>query len=383
MLLIFGILNMNQVLWRSGTGNLVQCLHIPFILGAVFVGYGIEWLKNVKSPSRYLCITLISLLPIIIIVHFCVDNGYESGSIGALRESTILFDYPKARLNISLMDAEWLKEIISFIQANTEPKEPIFSLPLGPIFYFLTERRNPTFWEWILPGWWLGLDKSRGELEKEIIRELETAGVKLVLISNIMVNNNPDSNLEHYAPIIYQYVNLNFDRKLRIGWWEGYIKKEFEPIIEFASDRMKTKVIFADGLFYFEQLQDKAGVSNILFQTIPSSLSFKTSSPAESIFESRIKLFLGKKIDEGTSIRIKLTLDQGTNMERVLIDEEVEISLKQPFDVVKKLPLPIADDNEHIFSFVINTSDMELIPEAVIGWIDPKIVIKYLPIIPD
>jgi hypothetical protein len=66
-------------------------------------------------------------------------------------------------------------DVVAYIQARTTEQEPIFVYPTLPLFYYLTDRPNPTRFDHIYPG-----AATPAELE-QLIETLETRRVRYVI----------------------------------------------------------------------------------------------------------------------------------------------------------------------------------------------------------
>lgn len=104
-----------------------------------------------------------------------------------------------------------------YLNKTLKPGETFFALPYDILYYYLTGRPSPTrqtiFFEHInIPP----------EQEEKIIKEIESAKINTVVVSNRMVS--PEAGLgvlgQTYCPIIGKYLFENFTPVARFGNWQ-------------------------------------------------------------------------------------------------------------------------------------------------------------------
>ena len=82
------------------------------------------------------------------------------------------------------------------------------------IFYFLSDRVNPTPYEWILPGM---LEKSK---EKELVKILESRPPKVVIYVDIAIDGKEERRLSRYAPQLYKFLLENYTFQEQVGFFQ-------------------------------------------------------------------------------------------------------------------------------------------------------------------
>ena len=120
------------------------------------------------------------------------------------------------RLQVSTnpQEAKWLQEVVDRIEIYTDKGDPILALPLNPVFYFLTDRVNPTRYDWVLPG------MLTVEEEKKMVAELENHPPKLVVFVDIPIDGKEERRLENYAPHLYAFLLENYQFDEIIGLFQ-------------------------------------------------------------------------------------------------------------------------------------------------------------------
>jgi hypothetical protein len=116
---------------------------------------------------------------------------------------------------------EWIKTVqdtTAFLKKNVPADQTFFAAPYDPLYYYLTARRSPTrmliFFDHI---------HLSPEQEQKIIRELETAKVNFVVLSNRIKSSEEGLGVfgQTYGRAIAQYINANFTPEVQFGDWQN------------------------------------------------------------------------------------------------------------------------------------------------------------------
>ncbi|HJN02455.1 MAG: glycosyltransferase family 39 protein [Nitrospinota bacterium] len=221
VLLLFGIGTYGLVLWRVGFDNLLRVLPVFYILLCYFlclfyrkIGGGIymDWLGSKSAIRNFVVSIPILLFPALFIVNFNFHHGFYAGSIGELRNNHIYINLNRARIFAHPMEAIWIEDIVSYIKQTTTEDEPIFALPLNPIWYFLSERKNPTAYDWVLPQTIKVLDK-----EQNIVDQLKNNIPKLIIYADIAIDGKEERRLSNYAPKVFEFILKNYKLEKIVG----------------------------------------------------------------------------------------------------------------------------------------------------------------------
>jgi hypothetical protein len=116
-------------------------------------------------------------------------------------------------------EAKWINEVVKRINLYSKKGDPILALPLNPLFYFLTERVNPTPYEWVLPGM---LDEDK---ELEVVEILKENSPKVVVYVDIAIDGKEERRLKNYAPHLYKFLVENYGVQERIGLFQILLPK--------------------------------------------------------------------------------------------------------------------------------------------------------------
>ena len=153
-------------------------------------------------------------LPFLFFYEMNINHGFYAGTIGAVKQETVLLDLPRLQVYTNPAEAEWVEKVVNRIENYSEVGDPILALPLNPIFYFLTDRKNPTPYDWILPGM---LDVAD---EKKVIGQLQASPPKVIVYVDIPIDGKEDRRLANYTPLIYSYLAKNYEFKEMIGMFQ-------------------------------------------------------------------------------------------------------------------------------------------------------------------
>ncbi|MFL6516425.1 MAG: hypothetical protein ACJ8M1_15520 [Chthoniobacterales bacterium] len=188
-----------QVLTRSDVFHLMVALPPFFVLAACVWEHFMERIKtapagsapNNKAP-RFVR-SVLSVLAATGLVYFlwltasvCLPNVTRASEILDLNRGGVRVEGARA-----------VAHVIRTIQQNVPADNSILSLPYQPMFYFLTERRNPTRWNYLWPG-----DQTAHD-HQILIAEAKRDPPAAVLITN-------EPGMAEYAPLILDYVHAEF-----------------------------------------------------------------------------------------------------------------------------------------------------------------------------
>ena len=235
----FGICAFGLVIWRAGFDNLLRTLP-PFYILFCYLLFQV-WQKalafqNASENSirerltRILLSLLIVFIPCLFYYEMNTHHGFYAGSIGArswvinkdvkaMQPATTAIKLERIDALTSPNEAKWISEVVKRIKLYSKTGDPILALPLNPIFYFLTDRVNPTPYEWVLPGM---LDEDK---ELEMVETLKAKPPKVVIYVDIAIDGNEERRLKNYAPHIYKYLVKNYAFQEMIGLFQILLPK--------------------------------------------------------------------------------------------------------------------------------------------------------------
>ena len=191
---------MALVVMRAGFDNLIRCLPLFFIVAAVLAQLAVSRIRD--AGWRQPALAAIALLWGLYIADFNYRKGFYTGSVGAVHEVNSVITEGKARGVVAEgNDAAMIGRMTEWIRMAVPPGETIFAAPLGPIWYYLSDRDNPTFYDWVLPG------TLRGPADEErLVAQLRAARPALLILVDIAIDNKPERRLAAYAPRFTKWV---------------------------------------------------------------------------------------------------------------------------------------------------------------------------------
>ena len=236
----FGICAFGLVIWRAGFDNLLRTLP-PFYILFCYLLYQI-WEKvllfqGALKNSIHARITriplslLIVFFPLLFYIEMNTHHGFYAGSIGAkdwaINQKIKAIHPETTRINLKKLDvwtnpneAKWINEVVNRINLYSKKGDPILALPLNPIFYFLTDRVNPTRYEWVLPGM-----LSENE-ELKMVDTLRDNLPKLVVYIDIAIDGKDERRLKNYAPHLYKFLVDSYGFQEMIGLFQILLPKQ-------------------------------------------------------------------------------------------------------------------------------------------------------------
>ena len=235
----FGICAFGLVIWRAGFDNLLRTLPPFYILFSYLLF--IVWQKlilfqnNSENPihakvTRALLSLLIVFLPSLFYYEMNTYHGFYAGSIGArnwvvnknfkaMKPETAPVKLERLDVKTRPAEAKWVSEVVNRINLYSNKGDPILALPLNPLFYFLTDRVNPTPYEWVLPGM---LDKDE---ELKIVEILKIKLPKVVVYVDIAIDGKEERRIKNYAPHLYGFLVENYRFQEMIGLFQILLPK--------------------------------------------------------------------------------------------------------------------------------------------------------------
>jgi 4-amino-4-deoxy-L-arabinose transferase-like glycosyltransferase len=204
--LIISILFYCQVLTRSDLNHLLITLPPFFIL--------LAW--SMKAVSRAFnkrwISTGITFVILAIIASFLLYT--KPKILPSIGRDVKAISLRRGGVKIATPLAQFMEHISWTIQRYSKPNESILCLPYQPMFYFLSERRNPTRWNYIWPG-----DQTT-EDHQQLIEQAEANRPAVVVLFE-------GAQMFGYAPTIFDYVNKKY--KIAIDYGSAVLYLPLDP----------------------------------------------------------------------------------------------------------------------------------------------------------
>ena len=143
-----------------------------------------------------------------------IHHGFYAGSIGAIKKEKGHLQLPRLDVYSHPKEVQWVETVVSKIKLYTQKGDPIFVIPLNPVFYYLTDRVNPTLYDWILPGM---LDQAG---QTKVVEQLRANPPKMMIYVDIPIDGREDRRFARYAPAIFDYIKKNYILDEVIGFFQ-------------------------------------------------------------------------------------------------------------------------------------------------------------------
>ncbi|MBT4104554.1 MAG: hypothetical protein HOE81_06895, partial [Nitrospina sp.] len=210
----------------AGFDNLLRTLP-PFYLLLCYLLYEIrEKVLSLQKPvgqkglfTRLPLNLLTVFLPFLFYFEMNAHHGFYAGSIGAMKLETARISMGKMDVYTNPQEAKWIKQVIDKINLHSKKGDAILALPLNPLFYFLSDRVNPTPYEWILPGM---LEEKK---ERELVELLRHRLPKIVIYVDIAIDGKEERRLASYSPRLYKFLLENYSFQEMVGLFQILLPK--------------------------------------------------------------------------------------------------------------------------------------------------------------
>lgn len=133
----------------------------------------------------------------------------------SLQEPARRINLNRADVRVEAQMAAKFENLIAMIQKYVAPDRSILCLPYQPMLYFLSERRNPTRWNYLWPG-----DQTPQD-HQNLIDQAKRDTPGMVIIFN-------RQNVQRYAPTIIDYVDSEYVCVGRSGVMTVYFPSDQE-----------------------------------------------------------------------------------------------------------------------------------------------------------
>ncbi|MCD4779853.1 MAG: glycosyltransferase family 39 protein [Candidatus Omnitrophica bacterium] len=195
-----------------------------FILSGVY--YRINWSTPFfiifLSMTVYHCIPKLHRviqLFIIALVIFIVSFQYIKFQY-FLKLQTNFFAHPRVQILVR-NDSQWIQTVqqtTHFLQTHLKDNETFFAFPYDPLYYFLTEKNNPT--KYIIMVDFLYMPTSQ---EQDIINRLKNPALRYLVMSNRISSNEQGIGRfgKTHCKLLHNYIDQNYERVMMFGDWDN------------------------------------------------------------------------------------------------------------------------------------------------------------------
>ena len=116
------------------------------------------------------------------------------------------------RGGVRVQQPEVIMTFVNALQGSVPPERSILALPYQPMFYFLSNRRNPTRWNYLWPG-----DQTT-EDHQRLVEQAERDPPAVVVLGR-------DENFSTYAPTVAEYIQDKYVHTGNFGNLEIYLRR--------------------------------------------------------------------------------------------------------------------------------------------------------------
>jgi len=218
----------NQSLWRSDFPHLYQSLQpaylvlvvllhslfsrirsrisIPWVRGvaltallllpAVYLGGPLVWgCRQISEPRAYHALRAEGLY---------IRSVEYTGSALVRGGQSVPLDLDRAPLIVTEGRAAFLRAVGDYLDENTDPGDPVLSVPGFQLVYFLFDRKNPTRH--------IHVRRSLGKEEEEaFIRDVIRADTRLILYTEMAIDGKRERRFPIYARSIYDWIMEHYE----------------------------------------------------------------------------------------------------------------------------------------------------------------------------
>lgn len=207
-----------QVLTRSDVYHLLITLPPFFVLCAWLLEGGSKasgiiigkWCGR-DSVFRGGTVTVVAVMLLVAETAgiFCLLNA-KTVLLSSPDEPTTKILLKRAGVYVEPVTAGMVEKIVGKIQMHASPDRSILCLPYHPMFYFLSGRRNPTRWNYLWPG-----DQNQDDY-RTLVKQAQNDQPAIVVIFD-------KSEMQHYAPAVFDYLNAEYRVEQDLGWVTFYL----------------------------------------------------------------------------------------------------------------------------------------------------------------
>lgn len=226
---VIGVFTFHQAAGRIQPENILKTI-IPVLMFFCFICS--VWYARIRlRVLKIISIVGILFLPGMYTYTMIGEYGFYLGSAGLHPENYKPMKLERARVYGPKHLAGLFPELVSYVKETTRPGENIYIIPfMGLPIYFLSDRRNPSFYEWILPP----EINTYPHPQQDIIEVLEDAQVDLIIYYEFALDSMEERRFKNYAPRLYRYLFDHYYLDKTVGnYW--MLRRGESNIVAFQS----------------------------------------------------------------------------------------------------------------------------------------------------
>lgn len=209
--LLMGVFCLNMIRLRSDLSHLYQAIAPLFVIVPALSYYSLG-AQIRKTRLRRLSAVMLALAPIALAATQTFSgNEYFDGTPAMIRGRNTRLDVPGGHLILLKSEADEIAGALEFINKNSDPGEPILVAPDASLFYFLSDRPNPTPYDLMEAGCFVPPEK-----QEWVCQQLRNHPPALVVYRN-QEHLTEGRRFEAWAPQIYTFIRENYQNVGKSG----------------------------------------------------------------------------------------------------------------------------------------------------------------------
>jgi hypothetical protein len=218
-IVLVGGLAFHQALWRTTVENHVKVIGPVILLGCYLLGRGARalsqqwWTSPRLRPLAVVGGVLLAGGPVLYAREVLTAHGFTVGSVSVLRDDVVRVELPGGPVYAPRGGAGPPQATARYLRAHTSPGDPIFVIPFAPMLYVLADRRNPSFFGWVLPA----EVAIYADVEPRIVADLDRARPRYVVFEDFALDEREDRRFRRYAPVVFRYIAEHYVREAQFG----------------------------------------------------------------------------------------------------------------------------------------------------------------------
>ena len=218
LIFMFGISLLTKEMFAPYYDHFIQAALPEYIIGCYIlscIDFNFRSVANIKKWQAISFSVLLSVFPLFFVWHhrFCIKYNLYN-----ITKNARLLNIDVAPVYVDDGEGKQIEGVVNYIKANTKEGDAIFSTTL-PIFYFLTNRRNPTNRETMLPGF------IKSGADEQILLDTVRRKAKYIIHFNFRLNRRRIWEFKDYAPLMDKFLKKDCTLVAQFGPY-----KIFKPI---------------------------------------------------------------------------------------------------------------------------------------------------------
>ncbi|MGC2423995.1 MAG: hypothetical protein WA666_06540 [Nitrospirota bacterium] len=194
LFMLLGMMLLSQLINRSDMPHLWQVLPPLYLLSVILF----------NALKRITAATLTALL--LALVLYTALQDPTSGSIALRAGCDTALDLPTASIYLPRQQVSVIRKVLQFIKTNSREGSYILAVPDIPMFYFLSERKDPIKFQVLL----IGTASSPAD-QADVIRDIQAKEPRVCVLDTEEVDNFiPKRRFRNYSLLVYSYLMSHY-----------------------------------------------------------------------------------------------------------------------------------------------------------------------------